>query len=335
MKKWIHAASAATKDLSYEYEGKTYHLPAWCVDWSDEDIEKAKEISINALKNPKKQMHPSTEYSREEIRQMWRDLLKEGFSKDEVSEIVDDVLDGRSLDSAIQKHTALNGSTSTRDRISDLEEEITRLKDYIDQCDDIEDCIDEQLRLEELEDELNFAWQDDEAEYNYAVEQQAFNPDGSLVYYGSTDIKASTELPKDDMEWMNGLWWNIDGHDLKVTGVNGYPLYSCQVTETWISEDTMEDREHTSWFAIKSDENGHMYIQEKKHPDFKLYLNSAFNYRDKVPVELDELSFLDTPMDDSDVDLEYEYEYTPSATFHDYSPSNPWDAPGMSVSDFI
>ncbi len=28
-------------------------------------------------------------------------------------------------------------------------------------------------------------------------------------------------------------------------------------------------------------------------------------------------------------------EYVPSATRGDYSPSNPWDAPGMSVSDFL
>lgn len=28
-------------------------------------------------------------------------------------------------------------------------------------------------------------------------------------------------------------------------------------------------------------------------------------------------------------------EYCPSSTNHDYSPSNPWNAPGMSVSDFI
>ena len=28
-------------------------------------------------------------------------------------------------------------------------------------------------------------------------------------------------------------------------------------------------------------------------------------------------------------------DYTPSATAGDYSPSNPWDAPGMSISDFI
>ena len=28
-------------------------------------------------------------------------------------------------------------------------------------------------------------------------------------------------------------------------------------------------------------------------------------------------------------------EYIPSATGGDYSPSNPWDAPGMSIRDFI
>lgn len=32
---------------------------------------------------------------------------------------------------------------------------------------------------------------------------------------------------------------------------------------------------------------------------------------------------------------EDEEEYTPSSTDGDYSPSNPWDAPGMSMSDFI
>lgn len=31
---------------------------------------------------------------------------------------------------------------------------------------------------------------------------------------------------------------------------------------------------------------------------------------------------------------EEEYD-TPSATRGDYSPSNPWDAPGMSINDFI
>lgn len=32
---------------------------------------------------------------------------------------------------------------------------------------------------------------------------------------------------------------------------------------------------------------------------------------------------------------ETEEEYTPSSTYGDYSPSNPWYAPGMSISDFI
>ncbi|MGE4353534.1 MAG: hypothetical protein AB7D36_05570 [Oscillospiraceae bacterium] len=30
-----------------------------------------------------------------------------------------------------------------------------------------------------------------------------------------------------------------------------------------------------------------------------------------------------------------EEHYTPSSTYGDYGPSNPWDAPGMSVRDFI
>ena len=30
-----------------------------------------------------------------------------------------------------------------------------------------------------------------------------------------------------------------------------------------------------------------------------------------------------------------EDEYVPSSTYGDYSPSNPWDAPGMSIKDFI
>lgn len=34
-------------------------------------------------------------------------------------------------------------------------------------------------------------------------------------------------------------------------------------------------------------------------------------------------------------DLEREKQYTPSCTAHDYSPSHPWDAPGMRISDFI
>lgn len=33
--------------------------------------------------------------------------------------------------------------------------------------------------------------------------------------------------------------------------------------------------------------------------------------------------------------MEQEERYTPSSTAGDYSPSHPWDAPGMRISDFI
>lgn len=39
--------------------------------------------------------------------------------------------------------------------------------------------------------------------------------------------------------------------------------------------------------------------------------------------------------DDMEIHDEDDEDYTPSATCGDYSPSNPWDAPGMSISDFI
>lgn len=37
----------------------------------------------------------------------------------------------------------------------------------------------------------------------------------------------------------------------------------------------------------------------------------------------------------SDAENEAEGDYIPSSTNGDYGPSNPWDAPGMSVSDFL
>ena len=45
-------------------------------------------------------------------------------------------------------------------------------------------------------------------------------------------------------------------------------------------------------------------------------------------------------IDDADYSLEedndeYHHHYVPSAENGDYSPSNPWDAPGMSIKDFI
>ena len=54
--------------------------------------------------------------------------------------------------------------------------------------------------------------------------------------------------------------------------------------------------------------------------------------------ELKELGFdyINTWLEDADDDDYWEDDdYTPSSENGDYSPSNPWDAPGMSMSDFI
>ena len=45
-------------------------------------------------------------------------------------------------------------------------------------------------------------------------------------------------------------------------------------------------------------------------------------------------TFIDA-FNEFDNDKEDEEEYVPSAENGDYSPSNPWDAPGMSIHDFI
>lgn len=211
MKRWIHAS----KDLTYEYEGETYQLPTWCYNWSDEEIAKAKAAAIDALKNPKQYNYeeekPDPRYTGKNLVKLKKDLAEEGFTKKEIDEIVWRVQRGETLDSAMQSFFMSTDITAsdTRDRISYLEERIDSLENRIaslkemlrdsslprwnDESDDsIRDRIaDYQQEIEELSEQLNFAWQDDEAEYNYAVEQQEFNPDGSLKLYGCDDITAS------------------------------------------------------------------------------------------------------------------------------------------------
>ena len=50
--------------------------------------------------------------------------------------------------------------------------------------------------------------------------------------------------------------------------------------------------------------------------------------------------YINTWLEDADNEDEWDEpdwddDYVPSATRGDYSPSNPWDAPGMKISDFI
>ena len=119
----------------------------------------------------------------------------------------------------------------------------------------------------------------------------------------------------DDPSNIVGLWWDVDGHKLSVTDVKGNKV---TVKETWISEDDYEPVTEYSTFILKTDRFNEPYLESSTYSEFKLYLSSAFNY--------------DYIIED---DEEEEDDYRPSSTNRDYSPSNPWDAPGMSVKDFI
>ena len=79
--------------------------------------------------------------------------------------------------------------------------------------------------------------------------------------------------------------------------------------------------------------------------------NNCYEFSEKVNVikssgvTADELKSLgfdymndwieDTSEDDWDEPDWDDEDYVPSSTNGDYSPSNPWDAPGMSIKDFI
>lgn len=113
-----------------------------------------------------------------------------------------------------------------------------------------------------------------------------------------------------------GLWWDVDGHDIKVIAINGK---EAKIREKWIAEDTLEVVIRTETYDVVVIGNEE-YLQSKDYSEFRLAAGGAFNY----PFDEDDL-------EEEEVD---EHDYT-SSTNRDYSPSNPWDAPGMSIKDFI
>ena len=68
---------------------------------------------------------------------------------------------------------------------------------------------------------------------------------------------------------------------------------------------------------------------------YEIDLDEWIEYLKKPEPETDFEENIDQEIKYLEEDLEREQQYTPSCTAHDYSPSNPWDAPGMSVRDFI
>ena len=71
-----------------------------------------------------------------------------------------------------------------------------------------------------------------------------------------------------------GLWWNIDGHDIKVISINGN---QAKVREKWIAEDTLEVVIRTKMYDVVVIDDCE-YLQSKDYPEFRLCANAAFNY---------------------------------------------------------
>ena len=108
-----------------------------------------------------------------------------------------------------QKATSIEAST--RDRIRDLEARIDEIDAQLNEP-YIDPDLFESLALEraELEDELNFAWQDDEAEWDYARQRQEFNPDGSLKGYG--DEVYSSEYADGNDVYVVKIWYEVEAN---------------------------------------------------------------------------------------------------------------------------
>ena len=71
-----------------------------------------------------------------------------------------------------------------------------------------------------------------------------------------------------------GLWWDVDGHDIKVIAINGK---EAKIREKWIAEDTLEVVIRTETYDVVVIGNEE-YLQSKDYPEFRLCANAAYNY---------------------------------------------------------
>lgn len=80
---------------------------------------------------------------------------------------------------------------------------------------------------------------------------------------------------------------------------------------------------------------------QKCNPDAKVcvevWSNPAANEVKEYTFGDDHYVYIGDDLENLDYELNHDDDddYTPSSTNGDYSPSNPWDAPGMKMSDFM
>ena len=92
----------------------------------------------------------------------------------------------------------------------------------------------------------------------------------------------------------------------------------------WVKDADGFLTDYTMYFDTETEE----YVFVFGDKDIYLPENSDFDWQCETETEAWEWF-------DSYNGFEEDDEYCPSSTNGDYSPSNPWDAPGMSISDFI
>lgn len=83
---------------------------------------------------------------------------------------------------------------------------------------------------------------------------------------------------------------------------------------------------HTFYVDANNEDEAEAIFQEKS-------MACEFDFSDGE-VEDTEYIIEDVSEDEWD-ESDWDDDYVPSATNGDYSPSHPWDAPGMSIKDFI
>ena len=103
------------------------------------------------------------------------------------------------------------------------------------------------------------------------------------------------------------------------------------------------DKERKPYFLSAALENFRIKTEEDYISRFRLeelttkFKDGLFECDEDFATEFfeEECELTDSEMEWLGIENNEEDEYTPCAENGDYSPSNPWDAPGMSIRDFI
>lgn len=86
-----------------------------------------------------------------------------------------------------------------------------------------------------------------------------------------------------------GLYWSVDGHNAEVTKM--YKNGKCQITETWVAEDTGKQCKHVENYGIGTDGN-EQYAYALDYPKYRYYATAAFNWNPEMEEEEKEMTEL-------------------------------------------